>query len=307
MFIIPALLATIGVPAPPVPTAAEQAAIGTAKAIVARIGDDVWPEWSKTPFVIDLLTPRGGVLLGAAKPVPLPSFPPEVEATLFLAQDMPAIVIGEPQYTQAKTPVRWTVTLLHEHFHQWQDSWRGYASATASLNLARGDKTGMWMLNYAFPYAETRVDAAYTAMSTALADAVEAIDTPSFSAKAQVYLRDRSAFRALLTRDDYRYFAFQSWQEGVARYTEIAVARGAAREHAADPAFLSAQSAAALQADANETLRKVITRLRTIPLARDKRVDFYAIGAGEALLLDRLAPGWHARYLDPRMDLGNFF
>ena len=39
----------------------------------------------------------------------------------------------------------------------------------------------------------------------------------------------------------------------------------------------------------------------------DERVSFYAVGAAEALLLDKAAPGWHTRYLDSRMDLGAFF
>ena len=52
------------------------------------------------------------------------------------------------------------------------------------------------------------------------------------------------------------------------------------------------------------TYASVVKRLRNVPLARDKRVDFYAVGAGEALLLDQTAPGWHKTYLDARMDLG---
>jgi hypothetical protein len=52
----------------------------------------------------------------------------------------------------------------------------------------------------------------------------------------------------------------------------------------------------------------VIAELNDAPaLARDKRVAFYAFGAGEAMLLDRVRQGWHANYLDPRLDLSVFF
>jgi hypothetical protein len=158
----------------------------------------------------------------------------------------------------------------------------------------------MWMLNYAFPYTNARIDTAYARMASALADALN-------GGSAAHYLNARTAFKKLLKPDDYRYFAFQCWQEGTARYTEIAVARLAARTHASDPSFLTDTQAAALRTQGDATYAEVIKRLRTIPLGRAKRVDFYALGAGEALLLDRVAPGWRKNYLDPRMDLGVLF
>lgn len=288
------------------PAPADRQNIALSTAIVQRVGDELWPGWAQTPFQIDLLTANGPVLVNVPKPFTPPPFPQNLEAALIL-ETGPIVVIGQPQFTQAKTPVRWSVTLLHEHFHQWQDSWPQYEDAVASLNLARGDKTAMWMLNYAFPYSDARVDAAYALMSNRLADALEATGTARFADAVQDYLKARSAFKATLTPDDYRYFAFQCWQEGTARYTEIAAARLAAQTHASDPKFLSDAQAAGLQKDADATYAAVIKRLRSLPLAREKRVDFYAVGAGEALILDRLSPDWRARYLDPRMDLAEFF
>jgi hypothetical protein len=290
-------------PAPP-PQDAQNIALATA--IVHRVGDDIWPGWSKTPFQIDLLTQDGPVLVNVDVPFTPPKFPRDLEATLELDSG-PIIVIGQPKYTQAATPIRWSVTLLHEHFHQWQDYWPQHYAAAMALNLARGDKTGMWMLNYPFPYADERVDKAYAELSNKLADALETIRSPRFNEAVKAYLQARAAFKAGLSADDYKYFAFQCWQEGTARYTEIAVAQRAALAHSADPSFLTGAQAAALINDANRTYGNVLKRLRTIPLKDDKRVDFYAVGAGEALLLDQLTPGWHARYLDPRMDLSLFF
>jgi hypothetical protein len=287
-------------------TPSDAANIALSTQIVQRIGDSIWPGWSKTPFQIDLITQDGPVLVNVDQPFRPPKFPPDLEATLTL-QTGPIIVIGEPKFTQAATPVRWSVTLLHEHFHQWQYSWPPYNDAARALGLARGDKSGMWMLNYDFPYGNTRIDTAYAQLASRLADALEAIRSPQFNDAVKSYVQSRDALKDLLSADDYRYFAFQCWQEGAARYTEIAVAQRAALAHAADPSFLSDVQATALMQDANQTYGNLLKRLRTIPLQEDKRIDFYAVGAGESLLLDQLVPGWHERYLDPRMDLGAFF
>jgi hypothetical protein len=287
-------------------TPQDTANIALSTSIVQRIGDAIWPGWSTTPFQIDLLTQDGPVLVNVPKPFTPPKFPRDLEATITL-ETGPIIVIGEPRYTQSQTPVRWSVTLLHEHFHEWQYSWPPYNTAARALGLARGDSGGMWMLNYPFPYTDARVDAAYAQMSARLAEALESIRSPRFNGALAAYLQARANFKSVLAPDDYKYFTFQCWQEGTARYTEIAVAQRAAYAHQADPAFLTDAQAAALMDDANRTYAGVLKRLRTIPLQEDKRVDFYAVGAGEALLLDQIAPGWHERYLDPRMDLSVYF
>ena len=298
-------LSALSAAAGPAPSPQDAQNIAFATAIVRRIGDDVWPGWSKTPFQIDLLTQDGPVLVNVDRPFAPPNFPRDLEATIELDTG-PIIVIGQPKYTQAATPLRWSITLLHEHFHQWQYAWPQYHAATKALNLARGDKTGMWMLDYPFPYTDARVDAAYATLSSSLADALQAIASPAFPEEAKRYLRSRETFRSLLAPDDYSYFAFQCWQEGTARYTEIRVAQLAALEHRRDPSFLTDAQSAALMRMSGEIYWSVLQRLRTIPLGVDKRVDFYAVGAGEALLLDQLAPGWHRRYLDRAMDLRAF-
>lgn len=276
--------------------------------IIARIGDKMWPAWSKTPFDIALITANGAVLVNVDKPVPVPSVPPRIEATFPLSDGIPTIVIGEPQFTDAKTPTRWSVTLMHEHFHQWQDSWAEYQTDVKNLDLAPpSDKDGMWMLNYPFPYTRARVDAAYTIMARALADAVTSVGSSAFASRAQAYLTARTAFKKMLDAADYRYFAFQCWQEGVARYTEIATARLASKEHTLDPTFLSDEESRDLADDAAQTYDGVVKRLQTRSLYYDQRIDFYAVGAGEALLLDEIHPGWRQQYLDSRMDLAVFF
>jgi len=50
-----------------------------------------------------------------------------------------------------------------------------------------------------------------------------------------------------------------------------------------------------------------VYRLRTAALSQDRRLAFYGVGAGEALLLDVVAPGWQMRYLSTELDLSRFF
>ena len=57
-----------------------------------------------------------------------------------------------------KTSTPWVVTMLHEHFHQLQDSQPNVFQDVMALDLAGGDQTGMWMLNYPFPYKDEKIN-----------------------------------------------------------------------------------------------------------------------------------------------------
>ncbi len=304
--------------AAPAPSGADTRSVLEARDIARTIGDTLWPNWSKTPFIIDLLTPSYELLLGTAsvpkgftKPVSgavyrKRTFPASLQATFPAFNAVPVIVIGEQPLTASKTPTRWLVTLLHEHFHQWQYSWPAYGDAVDALRLANGDTTGMWMLNYAFPYGSPAIAAHYAGVAARLAVTVKAAGTPRFSVALREYRAARSAWQASLRPNDYRYFAFVCWQEGVARYTEYRAAQVAAYAHAARSTFLTAAQARRLRLDSKETYAGILHELQTASLSKAQRVAFYAFGAGEALLLDRVAPHWHRHYLNARMDLGIF-
>ena len=95
----------------------------------------------------------------------------------------------------------------------------------------------MWMLNYPFPYSDSGIGRAYSVLTHRLAEAVRGIGTPAFESKVSSYLKSRKDLVDLLAPNDYKYFAFQCWQEGTARYTEIDVAQTAANEHHRDRRF----------------------------------------------------------------------
>src|SRR5438034_11047833 len=82
------------------------------------------------------------------------------------------IVVGEPANTTSKTSTPWLITLMHEHFHQLQDSQPGLDEAITKLGLSHGDMTGMWMLNYPFPYDNQEVVASFGQLRDLLVAAI---------------------------------------------------------------------------------------------------------------------------------------
>ena len=121
------------------------------------------------------------------------------------------IVVGQAENTLAKTSTPWVITLLHEHFHQFQDSQPNFYPDVNALNLARGDQTGMWMLSYPFPYERAEVQMQFAKMSELLAAAVRA-NRRDRATRVRDYLAARRRFQQLLEPDDHKYLAFQRWK-----------------------------------------------------------------------------------------------
>jgi hypothetical protein len=263
-------------------------------------GEALWPGYGSAPFGFLLVGQSQEVLL--CQPAPPPGFAPAgrdeavgcdrfvrprtglpegLLAAMPLFGPPSTIVMGTREST-GLTVLRWRATLLHEHFHQWQTALPGYFARVAALDLAGGDQSGMWMLNFPFPYADPTIGAAYYQAAQALADALEARRTGHFAAKVAAYVERRRAFAAASGERNWRYLEFQLWQEGVARWTEIALGRN------------SDDWATRMDAAARE--EEVIGSLRHPELSRQGRLAAYAIGAGEAMLLEACGPGWRARY-----------
>jgi hypothetical protein len=106
----------------------------------------------------------------------------------------------------------------------------------------------------------------------------------------------RRRLRDALSPDDHRYLEFQIWQEGLARYTELQMARIAARRFSASPALRALPDFTEYASEAESIERRLLAELRDLPLAEAKRVAFYPVGAAMALLLDATVPDWRARY-----------
>jgi hypothetical protein len=217
------------------------------------------------------------------------------------------IVIGQAENTAKRTSTPWVITVLHEHFHQLQNSQPTYYADVEALSLSRGDQSGMWMLNFPFAYGTPEIKARFASLAGLLADALEAGPPPAFDAKVAAYLEARRKLPGLLSEDDYRYLSFQLWQEGMARYTEYRIASLAAKEHQPGQAYRALPDYQPLADTADEIRRGIVHELRNLDLTRDQRGAFYPVGAGEGLLLDRMQPDWQRRYFVEKFYVEKYF
>jgi hypothetical protein len=298
---------------------ADRVRLAEGRRLAARICGRLWPGWCRTDFQTLLVGDSAEFLLDAKRPsgdftrlghdaaldaevwTRPRQFPPTLLATFPAVGGVPTIVIGSAERT-GKSSTAWVLTLLHENFHQWQYSQPGYNDGVSRLNLARGDTSGQWMLNYPFPYDSAPVQRAMRSLATRLAQALEARPETRRSALKAIS-DDRAALRKLLSADDYRYLEFQLWQEGVARFVEYAGAQAAAetREPSAD--FRSLPDYQPYRQAADSAVHRLRLELEQLDLAQRRRVAFYPIGAAWALLLDQSRPDWKRVYARQRFML----
>jgi len=291
---------------------ADRVRLAEARHLADQVCDQLWPGWGATIFQVLLVGdsaeflvdnqrhPGNFTRLGydqvlRAEVWTRPRrFSPTLLATFPAVGGVPTIVIGSAERT-GKSSTAWILTLLHEHFHQWQYSQPDYYAGVSRLGLARGDTTGQWMLDYPFPYDSAPIQRGMRSLAKALARALEA--RPEMRrGMLQAVSDNRATLRNLLTAADYRYFEFQLWQEGVARFIEYATARAAveAREPSAD--LRSLPDYEPYSQAAERVLRDLRLELEQLDLARHRRVAFYPIGAALALLLDEARVDWKRAY-----------
>jgi len=286
--------------------------------LAQKVQDKIWPEWGKSPFGILLITQDGeflinhplktssapegftksgrSALLYADVWVRPRKFPLNFQATFpALGDGIPVIVVGEPRNTESKTSTPWVITLLHEHFHQLQYSRPGYQDAVSKLDLAKGDTSGMWMLNFPFPYEKKEVIEEFNRLKASLLDALDENDKKKLRGKSKAFAAEDSRFQQLLSPEEARYFSFQLWQEGVARYTQIKAAESA-RDYAPSAQFKALSDYESFADYAKHARKDTENELRQADLAKWQRVVVYSYGACEALLLDRINPDWQREY-----------
>ncbi len=285
--------------------------------------EQLWPGWSEVPFAVLLVTSEHEFLIRHPHPtddfeslgrdaildeevLARPRvFEPDLRATFPAVAGVPTLVIGTSEATGLSS-TQWVLTALHEHFHQLQMSDAEYHPATSDLDLSGGDESGMWMLDYPFPYDSPDVAAALEKLGRTGRRALDSIGSRSSRQVLADYLALRDRLPDLLAEKDYRYLSFQIWQEGLARYTQLAVAAKAAagyeplREFEALQDYIPYSQAAA---ELRETVRSELEN----ELPELRRVFFYPLGAVEGLLLDEFRPGWRELYLARKFYVERYF
>lgn len=281
-----------------------------ARSDAKKVGDRIWLGFARAPFGFVLVSAEREILLCddrlpdgfvSAPREPTLRCPRAVGPRSWrqesLLASMPVfgppsvIVMGSPK-TTLRSLADWKMTILHEHFHQWQSALPDYFARVEALQLANGDETGMWMLNYAFPYHDAEVGAAYKDAAVSLAAAIEANDGVEAQAALTSYRKARAVFQSKVSPAQWRYFEFQLWQEGVARWTEFTL--GEASKHSD------------VASAARDLRTSTLHALRDSELAASERISVYAYGAGEAMLLSRTDPNWRQCYPN-QLSLGPLF
>src|SRR5262249_33047061 len=113
--------------------------------------------------------------------------------------------------------------------------------------------------------------------------------------------------QAMLAPDDYKYFAFQTWKEGIARYTEYQVALLATTKYRPSKEFRALKDYRPFADVARTTRDRIFRELLTQKLSESKREVVYSFGAAEGLLLDEINPRWRSRYFVEKFDLARLF
>lgn len=292
-----------------------------------KLSDRVWKDWNKTPFAVLLITPEDEFLL--RHPAPSDDFSEIGDDDLlkskiyrrkrnynpsFLAtfpgikgSGVSTIIVGQAENTFVKTSTPWVVTILHEHFHQMQDSQPGMYQALLDLGISGGDQTGMWMLNYPFPYTDKIIGRSFGELAKQLAKALETEEKTSFQNELENYLKMRADFNKLLKPEDYKYLSMQLWKEGIARYAEYEIAKLAAKNYQPTKEFRALKDFQPYAQVADELRKRIITNLKSSDLNQSQREVAYPFGAGEALLLDKAKVDWKSRYFSDKFYIDRYF
>lgn len=182
--------------------------------------------------------------------------------------------------------------LAHESFHAYQGTISPARLAAAETAVSRSESS--------YPWSDEELQAAWQTELDLLAAAVQAESTEEMAALARDFLnqRDRRRQEAALNDGLMDYERQREWLEGLARYVELETWRQASLAEGYAPA-------GALQADPDFAdyatfARRWAQEIDQIGRMADDEGDgrFYYSGMAQAVLLDRLMPGWKAQALD---------
>ena len=197
-----------------------------------HIGNELWDKWNEYTFSILFISDKKEFLVNH------PSIPKGFDfacrasglgkiysrkrvfdkrlLAAFPAVDMvPSVVIGNVKNTPVESSTEWLTLAFHEHFHQMQYSQPNYYELVAKLNTFDG-KDAQWMTNFPFPYRDFKVNKIFKKMTEVLLS-YKSLNSEEWS---ELYKEQLSRLKEEVGDDNYNYFRFQVWQEGVSQYIE---------------------------------------------------------------------------------------
>ena len=288
-----------------------------------QYGNKLWAGWDKTPFGILLVTNDNEYLINHQKPsedfklsgfdgiintdiyTRPRKFPTNFLATFNAISNIPTVVVGQPE-NAGRSTLGWVKALLHEHFHQLQYSQSGYDEGVKQLDLAGGDSTGMWMLNYAFPYEDSKTAEQYSILMKAAKDA--AFAESDFDIKYKIFMDEKAKFKDMLSEKDYRYFSFQMWQEGIAQYTEdMMVKIMIDSDYKFSDEFKSLKDYRNIDSFYVRVINNIKENAEKLDLRTSKRACFYTLGGLMGMILDRVNSQWRDLYFTNRYSVDSYF
>ena len=297
----------------------ERLLLAEAFRLTTELAEEIWPGWGVAPWEVLLVgeeheylvnsprRPEGFAelardeLLEGKVLVRARTVPPGLRATYPLLGGPPLVVVGGPQAT-GLDPTAWLAMVLHEHFHQLQMSDSDYYADVEALELSGGDQSGSWMLDFPFPYDDPEVEARFKGLCTAIRTALVGEVPPGEVLTGRV-AEAVAGLAAVLVDDAYRYLGFQLWQEGVARYVQYRAARLAGERFEPSPSVIALPGYRPFAEVATELREQILARLAEPRLEEQRRVAFYAVGAGLAMLLEEQSPDWRRGYLKRKFAL----
>ena len=303
--------AALAAATPALPPRGVREMIREAKTLVERDGNAVWPGFKTIPFHMILVTADSDILFcqrptdgwravgadpisGCAVQTRKRELAVDSSASFDVGDEPSMIVMGTPKALGLRR-TDWVLTLAHEAFHQYQSRIPGYGAKVTALGLAGNDGSAQWMLDYPFPYADPVVGTAVTDMTGAGIAFLSATSPEARKATIADYVKARRRAMRAGTPDQWRYYEFQIGQEGVARWTERALAVAASRRDRA-----MARAAADRRVWRINSLRSVAQQGFRIW----KRGAFYELGAVEAAMLESVGAPWRQAYRDAPFSVG---
>jgi hypothetical protein len=287
---------------------ADKADLAEIMRLKTELGDQVWPGLSRLDIPLILYNERFEFLVGEEKP-PSPweavsgddfqgrlyfRRPAENPQSFAVAVGTRwAGSIGTLELMNSQVPFRLSrefhaVTMLHEVFHALQATLAPQHFAMA-MSVYRSEDQ--------YPYQDAQFSTAWNNEGEALAGALGATEGVAVSGLVKKFLAIREARRTRVVLDPelISYECELEWLEGLAKYAEVEFFKLAA-SRAAEAAFASYRSGHPFwPAD--------LARLRRNLGGQKGDLRFYLSGAAQAMLLDRLSPGWKAKALEKGANL----